>query len=213
MTRREATPARNATNSPDGAGGESPTPASTDRIKRDTGARIIEAAAEAAARFGVNRWTIDDVSACAGISRRTVYRYFPTRDDLVDALAGHEKREFEQNLKDVVRKASEPADRFDLVIDYVFGFAQNHPVLQRMLETEPEYVIQYLQSTHVQFLAAIEAAISPSLEGFRLIREGTVTSTQLTELIVHIGISTYITPDTDIAEVSQSVKNLYRSLR
>jgi AcrR family transcriptional regulator len=197
----------------DGPGSRPPATISTDRIKRDTGTRIVEAAAQAAARFGVSRWTIDDVAACAGMSRRTVYRYFPTRDDLVEALAGYERREFEQNLKDLVLQVTQPEDRFDLVIDYVLGFAQNHPVLQRMLETEPEYVLQYLQSAHSQFRAAIEKAISPSIEGLQLIRDGTVTTTQLTELIVHIGTATYVTPNTNIAEVSQSLKNLYRSLK
>jgi hypothetical protein len=77
MTRRESRPVPDAPGDLDGPGSRPPATISTDRIKRDTGTRIVEAAAQAAARFGVSRWTIDDVAACAGMSRRPSTAIFP----------------------------------------------------------------------------------------------------------------------------------------
>lgn len=36
-------------------------------------------------RFGPEKTSIEDVAAAAGVSRRTIYRYFPSRDELIDA--------------------------------------------------------------------------------------------------------------------------------
>jgi AcrR family transcriptional regulator len=47
--------------------------------------RILLAARETFVRRGIRRTTVDDVATAAGVSRVTVYRYFPTRDDLVRA--------------------------------------------------------------------------------------------------------------------------------
>ena len=37
------------------------------------------------ARYGVSKTTLDDVAKEAGCARATIYRYFPSRDDLVAA--------------------------------------------------------------------------------------------------------------------------------
>src|ERR687892_391530 len=45
-----------------------------------TATRILDAAFEAVATFGLSRLTMDDVAGLAGVSRQTVYRYFDSKD-------------------------------------------------------------------------------------------------------------------------------------
>ena len=47
-------------------------------------ARIVQGAAAALATKGFEA-TVDDIAATAGVGRRTVFRYFATHDDVVDA--------------------------------------------------------------------------------------------------------------------------------
>ena len=49
--------------------------------------RILAAAAEVFARRGLSG-TMDDVAAEAGVGVGTVYRRFPEKDDLIEALFG-----------------------------------------------------------------------------------------------------------------------------
>lgn len=50
-----------------------------------TDERIIEAAAELLRRRGFERMTVDDVAAQAGVGKATVYRRWPSKDDLAVA--------------------------------------------------------------------------------------------------------------------------------
>jgi AcrR family transcriptional regulator len=46
--------------------------------------RILRAGLSALRDVGANV-SVEEIAACAGASRRTVFRYFPTRDDLIAA--------------------------------------------------------------------------------------------------------------------------------
>src|SRR6266700_2037283 len=69
-----------------------------------TRARILDALFACAERYGLGRTTISDVAKEARLARQTVYRYFPTRHDLLAALVLRE----EERLVARVRKAIEP---------------------------------------------------------------------------------------------------------
>jgi AcrR family transcriptional regulator len=60
---------------------EPPTLRSDARRNRDA---IVEAAREAFAKRGLQT-SLDDIARCAGVGSGTLYRHFPTRDDLVAA--------------------------------------------------------------------------------------------------------------------------------
>jgi AcrR family transcriptional regulator len=59
--------------------------------KAGTTARILEAAYALFYRQGFNRTDMDDVAAAAGVSKRTLYVHFDSKDRLLaEALAAHE---------------------------------------------------------------------------------------------------------------------------
>ena len=55
---------------------------------------VLDAATRLLATHGLRRWTMEDVAEEAGLGRATVYRRFPSRDDLVHAALGREVRSF-----------------------------------------------------------------------------------------------------------------------
>jgi AcrR family transcriptional regulator len=57
--------------------------------------RLIDAAEDCFARFGVAKTTVEDVASAAGISRATIYRYFDGgRDELILAVLMREAGKF-----------------------------------------------------------------------------------------------------------------------
>ncbi|MCB9777076.1 MAG: TetR/AcrR family transcriptional regulator [Alphaproteobacteria bacterium] len=58
-----------------------------DAVKAETRARILEAVVEVVRTDGVHAFSVQNVARKAGVSHRTVYRHFATREDLLDGLA------------------------------------------------------------------------------------------------------------------------------
>ncbi|WP_416443680.1 TetR/AcrR family transcriptional regulator [Leucobacter sp. HNU] len=63
-------------------------PSLTARRKADTRLAIARAAAARFAEHGASRVTAEAIAAAAGVSLRTFYRYFPTKEDAVAPLLG-----------------------------------------------------------------------------------------------------------------------------
>ncbi|GEP07498.1 TetR family transcriptional regulator [Methylobacterium oxalidis] len=79
-----------------------PAPASAD-------VRLLAIATEHLARLGPKRVTVVAVAAEAGMTHANVYRYFPSKDALLDAVAGRWLREVETRLAGIA-DGPDPAD-------------------------------------------------------------------------------------------------------
>ncbi len=102
--RRHAVARRSAA-SPGGGAWRRRPPVAWTRAQR-TRQRILEATYACVARWGLSKTTVEDAAREAGLSRATVYRYFPGgRDELVDAVVSWQFLEFFGRLYDEVHGA------------------------------------------------------------------------------------------------------------
>ncbi|MBM7368773.1 TetR/AcrR family transcriptional regulator [Gordonia hydrophobica] len=103
---------------------------------------ILDAATQLMSAIGIRRTTMADVARAANVSRATLYRRFPN----VEAIAATvTTREFE---KVVARApiADGAVDRASLVqtVVYLVREARAHPLLRRIIELDPEFLMPYL---------------------------------------------------------------------
>ncbi len=108
------------------------------------GDRIVDAALACIARFGLAKTTIDDVAREAGVSRATVYRSFPVKQPLLEAVVAREV----ERLAAVLAAAAATAGRLDdtLVAVIVAGarHLESHAALTTVLAHECEALLPYL---------------------------------------------------------------------
>lgn len=78
----------------------------------DTELRILEAGSACVARFGNEKTAIQDVADAAGVSRATVYRYFPDRATLLRAITRYENQ---RQLEEVRQRAASTTQLEDAV--------------------------------------------------------------------------------------------------
>lgn len=122
--------------------------------------RILGAALEQVQDFGVRRFTIDDVARRVGVSRVTIYRHFPKKDRLIEAVLLHELNRFLRAIDDAV--ASYETLEEKLVEGFVFAltFLRRHRLLNRLLRTEPELILPALTVNGDAVLAAAREFIA-----------------------------------------------------
>ncbi len=107
--------------------------------------RVIEATYACVARWGISKTTVEDVGRKAGVSRATVYRYFPGgRDELVSSVITWEYGRFFRRLYDAVQDATSLEEVMERGLTFAHRSIVEHEVLQRVLETEPELLLPNL---------------------------------------------------------------------
>ncbi len=114
----------------------------------DSRTRILEAAVACIERWGLAKTTLEDVATEAGLSRATLYRWFPGgRDQLITETVAWETARFMARLVDAV--APHPDLEAKLVEGLVFGHqaVRDHVLLQRILNSEPELFLTEFHSS------------------------------------------------------------------
>src|SRR5688572_23043788 len=84
--------------------------------------RITEAAMELHGSVGPARTTMSAVAERAGVQRQTVYRHFPTEDDLFDACSGHFAETHPRPDVDAWRAVADPAERLEAALDELYAY-------------------------------------------------------------------------------------------
>ena len=72
---------------------------------------MLDAALQLLTRYGLRRWSMDDVAEIAGVGRATVYRRFPSRDELVHATIAREAHHFFFEVAATVAEADGVAEK------------------------------------------------------------------------------------------------------
>ena len=94
--------------------------------------RLIAAAADHVQRMGAKRVRLVAVAEDAGMTHANVYRYFTSKDDLLDAVVGTALRPIEAHLADLAG-APDPAD--DKLERMILALARGY---RDLLDREPD---------------------------------------------------------------------------
>jgi AcrR family transcriptional regulator len=96
-----------------------------------TDARILRIAADHVRKFGLERTTVVSIAAEAGMSHANVYRYFPSKELLVDALTDNWLKPIEAGLHEIADAPDPADDKLERILSAIFRAYRNK------VETDP----------------------------------------------------------------------------
>ena len=105
--------------------------------------RILTAGLGLIGRRGVRRLGMREIAETAGVSRGTLYRYFPSKDHVLAAAAAYDAQRFSDGLDQVLAAARSPEERITAFMAYAFDFIRTHPC-RPLFESESGFVMSYL---------------------------------------------------------------------
>jgi AcrR family transcriptional regulator len=106
------------------APGQNPPPAAND-------ARILDIAADHVRRHGIERTTIVSIAKAAGMSHANIYRYFASKEALVEALSAQWLKPVERGLRDIANSADPAYDKIERMLAAV------HRAYRTKLDSDP----------------------------------------------------------------------------
>ena len=87
---------------------------------------------------GTRRLSLTEVATLAGVSRPTLYRYFVSKEELVEALGKREYRRFKSIMSTAIVGTNGTA-RFEAAIDVAADFLQDQPP-RHVIDLDPGFV-------------------------------------------------------------------------
>ena len=126
--------------------------------------RVLEATYVCVARWGLSKTTVEDAAREAGLSRATVYRYFPGgRDELIDAVVSWQYLRFFGRLYEEVRGAGSLEEVLERGLAFARQALLEHEVLQKVLQTEPDVLLPKLTVESNRTVGLISGFLVPYL--------------------------------------------------
>jgi TetR/AcrR family transcriptional regulator, repressor for uid operon len=153
-------------------------------------AKVVDGALRAIARFGLTKLTVDDVAREAGISRATLYRYFPGRGAVLSAVVHSETVRLQRGLDEALAEVTTLSEALAAVAGFGARAFVRHEALQHLLATEPGTVLPHLCFTGADSLLRVAAdRIAPHLCRFMCPLEARRTGEWLARIVLSYGLA------------------------
>ncbi len=102
--------------------------------------RILLATAEVLALSGQAKLSLSEVASRAGVSRPTLYRWFASKDALLEEFAAFEQRAFNEGIVAATAELRGNA-RLDAALKFIVAYQQSYSGV-RIIDIEPEAAIR-----------------------------------------------------------------------
>lgn len=156
----------------------------TDAAPADaTRTRLLEATSVTLAQFGPRKLNLSDIAARAGVSRPTLYRYFSSKEELLNELAVHEKERFRAEMADALHGLEGDA-RMDRALRFVVDFQRDYP-MRGLVAVEPLFMLDQLE-------VALGTMTKPLIPVFESLGRKKKEATALADLVVRVALSHFL---------------------
>jgi len=157
---------------------------------------ILAATRRVIAERGPEKFTMSAIAEAAGVSRPTLYRWFPTRGALLEALTAYEGQMFDTRLREVIAAQRSAGARLDsalrFVVTYLDGLMGPDPI-----GAEPAFALQSLAASLEPFTRTLVRLLGDGMQAVPAVRRGQLTAEQAAELFMRLAYSHYLVPHPD----------------
>ena len=154
---------------------------------------ILAAARRAIIAKGPGKLTLSAVAAAAGVSRPTLYRWFPTKADLLAALTEFERGQFDRGLRAELDAHRSPSRKLDaalrFLVTYLDGSLGPDPI-----GVDPAFALRSLGDAFPVQVEAFAELLGTSLDQVPTVGAGILTRAQAAEVFLRVAYSHYLVP-------------------
>jgi AcrR family transcriptional regulator len=155
--------------------------------------RIVSAAQTLLLRPAGARVTAKDVCREADISRGTLYRYFGSMNEILEAVALRLRGEADRELHRVVGAHHDPSAQFEAFLTYTVS-NQESVRAARLVQVEPLFVIDYLRGNLGHFIDRVLSVMAPVYDAWDAGLDAPLDRQAISEMMVRYGLSELLFP-------------------
>jgi len=126
-----------------------------ERNKAQKKSALVQAAEKLFAANGFENTSIDDVAKEAGVTKRTLYQYFTSKEDLFFAVALRGARQLTIDSVEALGQGDSAIDKIRNTNSAHMRFYLNHPDMFRLLNYQPPNHVNIQNSPHYAEMAEL----------------------------------------------------------
>jgi AcrR family transcriptional regulator len=96
-------------------------------------------------RFGFNKTTVDEIAKDAGISKRTLYQEFESKEKILEELFMFEALSVRKVILNQIKKIVDPAERLQTYIRLAIKYLNHNPFIVSVLHDESGFFAPFLK--------------------------------------------------------------------
>jgi hypothetical protein len=104
------------------------------------------------------------------------------------------------------------AERLHVALQHAAQLAREHPVLRRLVDTDPAHVLRSLRERYPAIRAMIHELMTPLLGDTAAVLGGAATPAQLSDWLTRLMISAFLFPDPEPGALTEGLTAVYRML-
>jgi len=159
----------------------------------NTAQLILEGARRAIATRGPIKLTLSVVAEEAGVSRPTLYRWYPTKTILLAALAAYEVELFDKGLKEAIEPQRTGERRLDAALRYLIRYLDDS-LGTSAIGADADFALQSLADSLEPHVLSLAALLGDSLECVPAVSSGAISRGQAAEMFLRVAYSHYLVP-------------------
>ncbi len=168
----------------------------------DLADRILDAAGRLVLSMGARKLSLSDVATLAGVSRPTIYRYFVSKEELIDSLGARVRRRFDAAMERAMEGVT-GLGRWEAAVDVVVTFLQDQPP-GRQLDLDPGFAHGQTARALPMITQKLAVVLQQCLreDGF----DRALSPQDLAGAVARVALSHYIFPDVDPAAARREIR-------
>ena len=169
---------------------------------------IVAAACRLLAELGSHeRLTLSAVAEAARVSRPTLYRWFATRERLLEAITLRQEERFYEGLAAALEVRHSPAERLDAALGYLVTYLDETFGTESLLR-EPGFVVRSLAASLDKQRAIWVGLLGDALERVPAVRAKELSVGQAAELFLRLAYSHYLIPSPQPEVLLQCMRSM-----
>jgi AcrR family transcriptional regulator len=161
---------------------------------------ILAAALRTIRARGPEKLSMSAVAAEAGVSRPTLYRWFPTKALLLGAITAYEVEQFDLGLQALAARHREPGPRLDAALRYLVTYL-DETLGADSIRVDSEFALQGLNDSLPSHVMSVADILGDALDEVPAVDTGLVTRQQAAEMFLRLAYSQYLVPNPDAEEL------------
>jgi len=164
--------------------------------ERTTADTILAAAQRSIRRRGPQKLSLSAVAEEAGVSRPTVYRWFPTKTLLLAAITAYEVEQFDTGLQELADRHADPSQRFDAALRYLVTYL-DESMGADAISADPAFSLQSLADSLGPHIESVAGVLGDALDQIPAVHAGALSREQGAEMLLRLAYSHYLVPNPD----------------